>query len=65
MRAMAIDTTGGPDALTLREIPRPGRINAEVIVRVIAAGINPIDAKMTVLSDFPQFCSSIFPGSRG
>ncbi len=45
MRAMAIETTGGPEVLTLTDMPRPGRIGSELIVRVIAAGINPIDAK--------------------
>jgi NADPH:quinone reductase-like Zn-dependent oxidoreductase len=42
---MAIDTTGGAEVLTLTDVPRPARIGAELIVRVIAAGVNPIDAK--------------------
>ncbi|MCU1557400.1 MAG: NADPH:quinone reductase [Microbacteriaceae bacterium] len=42
---MAIAATGGPEVLTLSEVPRPTKVNSEVLVRVMAAGINPIDAK--------------------
>lgn len=43
MRAAAIDGPGQPFQLV--DLPLPVRINAEVLVKVIAAGINPIDAK--------------------
>ena len=42
---MTIDRAGSPDALALAEVPMPTRFNSEVLVRVVAAGINPIDAK--------------------
>ncbi|CAN5143570.1 NADP-dependent oxidoreductase [soil metagenome] len=45
MKAAVIEATGSPEVLHLAEIPLPVRINAEVLVRVAAAGINPIDAK--------------------
>lgn len=45
MRAMAMTQAGGPDVLTLTEVDRPARVNAELLVRVVAAGVNPIDAK--------------------
>ena len=45
MRAAAIERTGGPEELTPVEVERPLRINSEVLVRVVAAGVNPIDAK--------------------
>ena len=45
MRAMVIEETGGPDMFRVAEVPRPTRVNSEVIVRIVAAGINPIDAK--------------------
>lgn len=45
MRAAAIERTGEPEELTTVEVERPVRVNSEVLVRVIAAGINPIDAK--------------------
>ncbi|WP_354568055.1 NADP-dependent oxidoreductase [Glaciihabitans sp. UYNi722] len=45
MRAMVIAATGDPGVLTLSEVPRPTKVNSEVLVRVMAAGVNPIDAK--------------------
>ncbi|MES2171065.1 MAG: NADP-dependent oxidoreductase [Actinomycetota bacterium] len=45
MRAMVIAATGGPSVLTKADLPMPTRINAELLVRVIAASVNPIDAK--------------------
>ncbi len=45
MRAIVIDGTGGPEVLTSAEIERPTRVSAEILVKVVAAGVNPIDAK--------------------
>jgi NADPH:quinone reductase-like Zn-dependent oxidoreductase len=45
MRALVIDRTGGPDELHLAEVPVPNRVSDELLVRVVAAGVNPIDAK--------------------
>ena len=45
MRAMAIESTGDADVLHLTEIERPVRVNNELLVRVFAAGVNPIDTK--------------------
>ena len=45
MQAAVVDASGAADVLHLAEIATPVRVNAEVLVRVSAAGINPIDAK--------------------
>lgn len=45
MRAVVIEATGGPEVLHAAEVDRPVRVNAEVIVKVVAAGVNPQDAK--------------------
>ncbi|MEX1079654.1 MAG: NADP-dependent oxidoreductase [Homoserinimonas sp.] len=45
MRAALMDRTGEPGALRLGEVPTPRNISGEVLVKVSAAGINPIDAK--------------------
>lgn len=45
MRAMAIEATGDAEVLHLTHIDRPIRVNNEILVRVLAAGVNPIDAK--------------------
>ncbi len=45
MRAMVIAATGGPEVFTMSDLPLPRKVNAELLVRVVAAGVNPIDAK--------------------
>ncbi|RKR73098.1 NADP-dependent oxidoreductase [Frondihabitans australicus] len=44
MRAMVITENGEPDVLTEATIATPSRLGSEVLVRVIAAGVNPLDA---------------------
>jgi NADPH:quinone reductase-like Zn-dependent oxidoreductase len=45
MQAVVLDAPGPAEVLHLAEVATPVRINAEVLVKVSAAGINPIDAK--------------------
>lgn len=45
MRAIAMAATGGPEVLQLTEVERPLRVNAEFLIKVVAAGVNPIDVK--------------------
>jgi len=45
MRAICQDIAGGPEVLKLVEIDRPHPGPAEVLVRVHAAGVNPVDWK--------------------
>jgi NADPH:quinone reductase-like Zn-dependent oxidoreductase len=45
MRAAVIDATGDAAALHLATIATPVPVLSEVLVRVVAAGVNPIDAK--------------------
>ena len=45
MRAVEVTRFGGPDVLRLAEVERPSPISTEVLVRVIAAGVNPVDCK--------------------
>lgn len=45
MRAVQVTRFGGPDVLRLAEVEKPSPISTEVLVRVVAAGINPVDAK--------------------
>lgn len=46
MRAVAIDAIGDESVLVERSLPLPARLGAETLVRVVAAGVNPIDAKI-------------------
>ena len=45
MRAVLVTRFGGTDVLCPAEVERPSPISTEVLVRVIAAGINPVDIK--------------------
>ena len=45
MRAAVIHRTGGPEVLQLEEVPRPEPADGEVLIRVHAASVNPIDWK--------------------
>lgn len=45
MRAMVIHETGGADVLTPASVPQAVPAIGEALVRVSAAGVNPIDAK--------------------
>jgi NADPH:quinone reductase-like Zn-dependent oxidoreductase len=45
MRALVIDEASEGAHLRVAEVARPARVSDEVLVRVIAAGVNPIDRK--------------------
>jgi NADPH:quinone reductase-like Zn-dependent oxidoreductase len=45
MRAITQDSLGGPEVLKLSEVARPEPLPTEVLVKVHAAGINPVDWK--------------------
>lgn len=45
MRAVTQDSFGGPEVLRVRDVPRPEPLPTEVLVRVHAAGVNPVDWK--------------------
>jgi NADPH:quinone reductase-like Zn-dependent oxidoreductase len=46
MRAVHFYAYGGPEQLVLEQVPRPEPQAGEVLVRVYAAGVNPIDWKI-------------------
>lgn len=46
MKAMAADGYGGPEVLTLRDLPTPRLGPDSVLVRTRAAGVNPVDYKI-------------------
>ncbi|MCY4428586.1 MAG: NADP-dependent oxidoreductase [Halieaceae bacterium] len=46
MKAMRIHQYGGPDVLTCEDIPRPGCNPGEVLIKVRAIGVNPVDWKL-------------------
>jgi len=54
MRAIVIDGFGGPEVLQLRQIDRPVPGPGELLVRVIASGTNPVDAKIRAAGEWAQ-----------
>jgi NADPH:quinone reductase-like Zn-dependent oxidoreductase len=44
MKAVVIHAYGGPEALKLEDVPRPEPKEDEILIRVVAASINPVDA---------------------
>jgi NADPH:quinone reductase-like Zn-dependent oxidoreductase len=45
VRAVQIDRHGGPEVLTVREVPEPVAGSGEVLVRAVASSLNPVDWK--------------------
>ncbi|WP_163993574.1 zinc-dependent alcohol dehydrogenase family protein [Pyxidicoccus caerfyrddinensis] len=46
MRAMVLPRFGGPELFEVRDVPTPTPGPGQVLVRVIASGTNPVDAKL-------------------
>jgi NADPH:quinone reductase len=46
MRAMVIEAFGGPEVFSEREIDRPQPGARELLIKVMASGTNPVEAKM-------------------
>ena len=45
MKAFVLSGYGGPEKTSLAEVPRPTPADDEILVRVHAAGLNPVDYK--------------------
>ena len=43
MKAVVIHAYGGPEVLKLDDVPRPESKEDEILIRVIAASVNPVD----------------------
>jgi NADPH:quinone reductase-like Zn-dependent oxidoreductase len=43
MKAIVFHEYGGPEVLKLEDVPRPEPKEKEILVRVVAAGVNPVD----------------------
>jgi len=69
MRAITMAKTGGPEVLCLGAVPMPAKISSEFLVKVLAAGVNPIDAKTRAgnpvseqIASFPAILGHDFSG---
>ncbi|MGA8109760.1 MAG: NADP-dependent oxidoreductase [Acidobacteriaceae bacterium] len=64
MKAIRMHQYGGPEVLTLDEVPRPDPGPGQVLVRVHAAGVNPADWKVRA-GYFQKFMPLQFPAILG
>lgn len=69
MRATAMTAAGEPSTLRTIDVPTPSPVLSEVLVRVVAAGVNPIDAKTRrgagvsgAIAEFPSVLGFDFSG---
>ncbi len=46
MKAVRVHAYGGPEVLTYEDAPRPKPGPGELLIRVHAAGVNPVDWKV-------------------
>jgi NADPH2:quinone reductase len=44
MRALVVHRPGGPDSMTLDDVPKPAARAGQVVIAVEAVGVNPVDA---------------------
>lgn len=61
MRAIVVESLGGPEVLKLAEVPKPTPVPTEVLIRVQAAGVNPVDA-IARSGVFPLLTPPAIPG---
>lgn len=65
MKAIRVHEFGGPDAMRLEDVPDPTPGAGDVIVRIRAAGVNPVDAYVRT-GTYPRKPSLPYtPGSDG
>jgi len=64
MKAVRIHKFGGPEVLKYEDIPRPEPGSGEVLIRVHAAGVNPVDWKIREghLKQMMNFSLPLIPG---
>ncbi len=64
MKAIRFHTYGGPEVLVLEDAPRPEAAADELLIRVAAAGVNPLDWKVRAghEKDWLQHQLPLIPG---
>ncbi len=64
MKAIVVHEYGGPEVLKLDDVPRPVPKENEILVKVIAAGVNPVDSAARS-EKFAQFLKIKLPAIPG
>jgi NADPH:quinone reductase-like Zn-dependent oxidoreductase len=65
MKAVVVHEYGGPEVLKYEDVPRPEPKEDQFLVRVIAAGVNPVDAMIRsgMLAKYERDVFPIIPGA--
>ena len=63
MKAIRVHETGGPDVMRLEEVPDPAPGSGQIVVRIHAAGVNPVDTYIRSASQGRQPALPYTPGS--
>jgi len=64
MKAIVVHEYGGPEVLKYEDVPRPVPKENEILVKVIAAGVNPVDSAARS-QKFAQFLNIKLPAIPG
>ena len=65
MKAIRVRETGGPEVMRLEEMPDPAAGPGQVVVRIRAAGVNPVDTYIRAAAQGRQPTLPYTPGSDG
>jgi len=65
MKAIRVRETGGPEVMRLEEVPEPAAGPGQVVVRIRAAGVNPVDTYIRAAAQGRQPALPYTPGSDG
>jgi NADPH:quinone reductase-like Zn-dependent oxidoreductase len=61
MKAIVVHEYGGPEVLKYEDAPRPEPKDNEILVRVIAAGVNPVDPLIRSSDKYAKFFNTTLP----
>ena len=64
-RAVRLDSFGGPEALTVQDVPEPQAGDGQIRIRVTAAGLNPMDWIMTADAETAERFGLSLPAGFG
>lgn len=54
MRAVVLPSFGSPEVLEIRDVPKPTPAAGQILVRVVASGTNPVEAKIRASGTWSQ-----------